>query len=103
MSNRQCWISWGPAGQRTLPWMQSARDSRSITARPSRRMDSAGATLTTTEAALFQWCEVAGTPQFKDISVQRIGAGIVTAVVDCIVEVVDSCTAETKAFYLAKI
>jgi nicotinamidase-related amidase len=33
-----------------------------------RRMDSAGATLTTTEAALFEWCEVAGTPQFKEIS-----------------------------------
>ncbi len=33
-----------------------------------RRMDSAGATLTTTEAALFEWCEVAGTPEFKQIS-----------------------------------
>lgn len=33
-----------------------------------RRMESAGATLTTTEAALFEWCEVAGTPQFKTIS-----------------------------------
>jgi nicotinamidase-related amidase len=32
------------------------------------RMDSAGATLTTTEAALFEWCQVAGTPQFKQIS-----------------------------------
>jgi nicotinamidase-related amidase len=32
------------------------------------RMDSAGATLTTTEAALFEWCQVAGTPQFKEIS-----------------------------------
>ena len=32
------------------------------------RMDSAGATLTTTEAALFEWCEVAGTPEFKEIS-----------------------------------
>ena len=32
------------------------------------RMDSAGAILTTTEAALFEWCEVAGTPQFKEIS-----------------------------------
>ena len=32
------------------------------------RMDSAGATLTTTEAALFEWCETAGTPQFKEIS-----------------------------------
>jgi nicotinamidase-related amidase len=33
-----------------------------------RRMDSAGAILTTTEAALFEWCEVAGTPEFKEIS-----------------------------------
>ncbi len=32
------------------------------------RMDSGGATLTTTEAALFEWCRVAGTPQFKQIS-----------------------------------
>lgn len=32
------------------------------------RMDSAGATLTTTEAALFEWCEVAGTPEFRQIS-----------------------------------
>ena len=33
-----------------------------------RRMDSAGATLTTTEAALFELCEVAGTPEFKQLS-----------------------------------
>jgi nicotinamidase-related amidase len=33
-----------------------------------RRMDSAGVTLTTTEAALFEWCEVAGTSEFKVIS-----------------------------------
>ncbi|MHB0960466.1 MAG: isochorismatase family protein [Pirellulaceae bacterium] len=33
-----------------------------------RRMESAGATLTTTEAALFEWCEVAGTAEFKAIS-----------------------------------
>jgi nicotinamidase-related amidase len=32
-----------------------------------RRMDSAGATITTTEAALFEWCDVAGTPEFKQI------------------------------------
>jgi nicotinamidase-related amidase len=32
------------------------------------RMDSAGATITTTEAALFEWCEVAGTSEFKQIS-----------------------------------
>ena len=33
-----------------------------------RRLDSAGATLTTTEAALFEWCGQSGTPEFKQIS-----------------------------------
>lgn len=33
-----------------------------------RRMESAGATITTTESAIFEWCEVAGTPEFKRIS-----------------------------------
>ena len=33
-----------------------------------RRMELAGITLTTTEAALFEWCEVAGSPEFKQIS-----------------------------------
>jgi nicotinamidase-related amidase len=33
-----------------------------------KRMESAGATLTTTEAALFEWCGTSGTPQFKKIS-----------------------------------
>ena len=33
-----------------------------------RRMDSAGATLTTTEAALFEWCGRAGSAEFKQIS-----------------------------------
>lgn len=33
-----------------------------------RRMDSSGATLTTTEAALFEWCERSGSPEFKQIS-----------------------------------
>ena len=32
------------------------------------RMDSAGATLTTTEAAMFEWCESADTLEFKQIS-----------------------------------
>ncbi len=32
------------------------------------RMHSAGATLTTTEAALFEWCQQAGTAEFKQIS-----------------------------------
>ena len=33
-----------------------------------RRMESAGVTLTTCEAALTEWCQVAGTPEFKKIS-----------------------------------
>jgi nicotinamidase-related amidase len=33
-----------------------------------RRMDSSGATLTTVEAALFEWCGRAGSPEFKQIS-----------------------------------
>jgi len=33
-----------------------------------RRMESSGATLTTTEAAVFEWCVRSGTPQFKQIS-----------------------------------
>ncbi len=33
-----------------------------------RRMDSAGATLTTVEAAMFEWCATAAAPEFKAIS-----------------------------------
>ena len=33
-----------------------------------RRMELSGATLTTTEAVLFEWCGVSGTPEFKQIS-----------------------------------
>jgi isochorismate hydrolase len=33
-----------------------------------RRMELAGATLVTTEMTLFEWCEIAGTPEFKLIS-----------------------------------
>ena len=33
-----------------------------------RRMESSGATLTTTEAAMFEWCERAGSDKFKTIS-----------------------------------
>ena len=33
-----------------------------------RRMESTGVTLTTTEAALFEWCEAAGTEPFKQLS-----------------------------------
>ncbi len=32
------------------------------------RMQSAGAVLTTTESILFEWCQQAGTPQFKEVS-----------------------------------
>jgi nicotinamidase-related amidase len=33
-----------------------------------RRLESSGVTLTTTEAALFEWCQVAGTAEFKQLS-----------------------------------
>jgi nicotinamidase-related amidase len=33
-----------------------------------RRMETAGVVLTSTEAAMFEWCRVAGTPEFKKIS-----------------------------------
>jgi nicotinamidase-related amidase len=33
-----------------------------------RRMENAGAVITTTESALFEWCGVAGTDQFRQIS-----------------------------------
>ncbi len=33
-----------------------------------RRMEASGALLTTTEAAMFEWCGVAGTDEFKKIS-----------------------------------
>lgn len=33
-----------------------------------RRLEGAGVTLITTEAVMFEWCERAGTPEFKDIS-----------------------------------
>jgi len=33
-----------------------------------KRMQSAGVVLTTSEAALFEWTEKAGTPEFKEIS-----------------------------------
>jgi nicotinamidase-related amidase len=33
-----------------------------------RRMETAGVVLTSTEAAMFEWCRVAGTPEFRKIS-----------------------------------
>lgn len=33
-----------------------------------QRMASAGAVITTVESVLFEWCEQAGTPEFKEIS-----------------------------------
>lgn len=41
-----------------------------------RRMDSGGATLTTAEAAMFEWCETSAAPEFKQLSqlVQQRGA-----------------------------
>ena len=47
---------------------RSARGLRSTQKIALERMQSSGATLTTTEAALFEWCQAAGTPQFKQIS-----------------------------------
>jgi len=32
------------------------------------RMSASGATIVTTESVLFEWCEVSGTPEFKQIS-----------------------------------
>jgi nicotinamidase-related amidase len=40
-----------------------------------RRMESSGATITTTEAALFEWCERAGTDAFRKISALAKEAG----------------------------
>lgn len=34
-----------------------------------RRMDSSGVVITSTEAAMFEWCERAGTPEFREVSV----------------------------------
>jgi nicotinamidase-related amidase len=33
-----------------------------------RRLEASGATLTTTESAMFEWCEASGTQEFKQIS-----------------------------------
>ena len=40
-----------------------------------RRMERAGVQLTTTESAMFEWCEIAGTPEFKQISRLAIQTG----------------------------
>ena len=48
-----------------------------------RRMDSSGVTLTTTEAALFEWCREAGTPQFKEISRLVAGGGAGVNILGC--------------------
>lgn len=42
-----------------------------------RRLESSGATLTTTEAALFEWCEASNDPNFKALSklIQEQGPG----------------------------
>lgn len=56
-------------GFRVYVAVDAVTSRNSIDARTAiRRMESAGATLTTTEAVLFEWCEVAGTPEFKEIS-----------------------------------
>jgi len=40
-----------------------------------RRMADAGATITTTESVMFEWCELAGTEKFKQISRLITGRG----------------------------
>lgn len=45
------------ASRRKLDWKHALR-----------RMADAGAVITTAEAILFEWCEAAGTPEFKQIS-----------------------------------
>ena len=40
-----------------------------------RRMERAGVQLTTTESTMFEWCEIAGTPEFKQISRLAIQTG----------------------------
>ena len=40
-----------------------------------RRMEAAGVVLTTTEAAMFEWCRVAGTAEFKQLSAIAKEAG----------------------------
>jgi nicotinamidase-related amidase len=40
-----------------------------------RRMEAAGIVLTTTEAAMFEWCREAGTPEFKQISALAMEQG----------------------------
>ncbi len=52
------WVAADAIGSRRSPDHQMAL----------RRMESAGVTLTTSEAALFEWCEVAGIPEFRRIS-----------------------------------
>lgn len=49
---------------------EDAVESRSDADRATalRRMEAAGATVTTVESALFEWCFEAGTPEFKQVS-----------------------------------
>ena len=61
----------GHDGRRLAGLRRRGRGGLAVRDRPSHgasRMDSAGATLTTTELALFELCRTAGTPEFKQIS-----------------------------------
>jgi len=62
-------LDLGHAGYRVF-LCEDAVESRSENDRriALRRLESAGATLTTVESALFEWCYEAGTPAFKQIS-----------------------------------
>lgn len=62
-------LDLGHAGYRVF-LCEDAVESRSENDRriALRRLESAGATLTTVESALFEWCFEAGPPAFKQIS-----------------------------------
>ncbi|MFM7072780.1 MAG: isochorismatase family protein, partial [Planctomycetota bacterium] len=62
-------LDLGHAGYRVFlaeDAVESRFESDRLTA--LRRMEAAGSTLTTVESALFEWCFVAGTPEFKQVS-----------------------------------
>ena len=67
-SSRRCWTCLAD-GWRVYVAVDAVGSRFEIDCRTAiGRMDSSGATLTTTEAALFEWCEAAGTAEFKQIS-----------------------------------
>ena len=75
--SKPCSTCWPAAIGCTSRSTRSARVTQIDYETGLRRMESAGATLTTTESALFEWCQVSGTPTFKKISalVREAAAG----------------------------